>query len=203
VVDPVIGNARFSKVLMDGGSSLNILYAHTLRLLGIGLDQLRPSTTPFHGVAPGKRVQLLGKIDMPVWFGTPDNYRKEALTFEVVGFRGAYHAILGRPCYAKFMAVTNYTYLKMKVPEPNGVITVGSSIEHAFNCNVECVEHAEALELDEALVANMEKLVNEDLSSTAKHVGSFEAAEQNKEVPLDPPAPEGKSLRVSSTLEPK
>jgi hypothetical protein len=49
VVDPVIGNACFSKVLMDGGSSLNILYAHTLRLLGIGLDQLRPSTTPFHG----------------------------------------------------------------------------------------------------------------------------------------------------------
>jgi hypothetical protein len=38
VVDPVIGNARFSKVLMDGGSGLNILYAHTLRLLGIGLD---------------------------------------------------------------------------------------------------------------------------------------------------------------------
>jgi hypothetical protein len=38
VVDPVIGNARFSKVLMDGGSSLNILYTHTLRLLGIWLD---------------------------------------------------------------------------------------------------------------------------------------------------------------------
>jgi hypothetical protein len=56
VVDPAIGNARFSKVLMDGGSSLNILYAHTLHLLGIGLDQLRPSTTPFHGIAPGKHV---------------------------------------------------------------------------------------------------------------------------------------------------
>jgi hypothetical protein len=66
VVDPVIGNARFSKVLMDGGSSFNILYAHTLRLLGIGLDQLRPSTTPFHDVAPGKRVQPLGQIDLPV-----------------------------------------------------------------------------------------------------------------------------------------
>jgi hypothetical protein len=52
VVDPVIGNARFSKVLMDGGSSLNILYAQTLRLLGIRLDQLRPSTTPFHGARP-------------------------------------------------------------------------------------------------------------------------------------------------------
>jgi hypothetical protein len=32
---------------------------------------------------------------MSVWFGTPDNFRKETLTFEVVGFRGAYHAILG------------------------------------------------------------------------------------------------------------
>jgi hypothetical protein len=89
---------------MDGGSSLNILYAHTLRLLGIGLDQLRPSTMPFHGVAPGKRVQPLGQIDLSVWFGTPCNFRKEMLTFEVVGFLGAYHAILGRPCYAKFTA---------------------------------------------------------------------------------------------------
>jgi hypothetical protein len=60
VVDPVIGNARFSKVLMDGGSSLNILYAHILQLMGIGLDLLRPSTTPFHGVAPCKCVQPLG-----------------------------------------------------------------------------------------------------------------------------------------------
>jgi hypothetical protein len=41
---------------MDRGNSLNILYAHTLRLMRIGLDQQRPSTTPFHGVALGKRV---------------------------------------------------------------------------------------------------------------------------------------------------
>jgi hypothetical protein len=188
VVDPVTGNARFSKVLMDGGSILNILYTHTLRLLGIELDQLRPSTTPFHGIALGKRVQPLGQIDLRVWFDTPDNFRKETLTFEVVGFRGAYHAILGRPCYAKFMVVPNYTYLKMRMSGPKGVIIVGSSIEHAFDCDVECVEHAEALVLDEALVANL-KLVNEDLDSTAKHADNFEAAEQTKEVPLDPAAP--------------
>jgi hypothetical protein len=188
---------------MDGGSSLNILCTHTLRLLGIGLDQLRPSTTPFHGVAPGKSVQPLGQIDMPVWFGTPDNFRKETLTLEVVGFRGTYHAILRRLCYAKFMAVPNYTYLKMKIPGPKGVITVGSLIEHVFDCDVKCVEHAEALALDEVLVANLEKLVNEDLISTAKHASSFEAAEQTKEVPLDPATPEGKALRVSSTLDPK
>jgi hypothetical protein len=46
-------------------------------------------------------------------------------------------------------------------------------------------------------------MVNEDLDSASKHAGTFEAAEQTKEVPLDPAAPEGKALRVSSTLEPK
>jgi hypothetical protein len=86
------------------------------------------------------------------------------------------------------MAVPNYTYLKMKMPGPKGVITVGSSIEHTFDYDVECVEHSEALAQDEALVANLEKLVNEDLDSAAKHAGSFEAAEQTKGVPLDPAA---------------
>jgi hypothetical protein len=65
------------------------------------------------------------------------------------------------------------------------------------------VEHAEALALDEALVANLEKLLNKDLDSSAKHVGNFEAIEQTKEVPLDSAAPKGKTLRVSSTLNPK
>jgi hypothetical protein len=46
-------------------------------------------------------------------------------------------------------------------------------------------------------------MVNEDLDSTTKHDGSFEAVEQAKEEPLDPAAPEGKALRVSSTLDPK
>jgi hypothetical protein len=101
------------------------------------------------------------------------------------------------------MALPNYTYLKMKMSGPKGVITVGSSIEHAFDCDVECVEHAEALMLNEALVMNLEKLVNKDLDSSARHAGSFEAAEQTKEVPLDPAAPEGKALRASSTLDPK
>jgi hypothetical protein len=91
----------------------------------------------------------------------------------------------------------------MKMSGPKGVITVGSSIEHVFDCDIECMEHAEAVALDEVLVANMEKLVNEDLDPSAKHAGSFEAAEQTKEVPLDPTAPEGKALRVSSTLDAK
>jgi hypothetical protein len=70
-------------------------------------------------------TQPLGQLDLLVCFGTPSNFRRETLTFEVVGFRGTYHAVLGRPCYVKFMVVPNYTYLKLKMPGPKGVITVG------------------------------------------------------------------------------
>jgi hypothetical protein len=107
VVDPIIGNVRLSKVLMDGGSSLNIIYTETLELLGVDRSEVRAGAAPFHGIAPEKRILPLGRIDLPVCFGTPSNFRKEALTFEVVGFRGTYHAVLGRPCYAKFMDVPN------------------------------------------------------------------------------------------------
>jgi hypothetical protein len=68
VVDPVIGNAKLTKVLMDGGSSLNIIYAETLGLLGIDLSTIRAGATPFHGIVPGKRVLPLGQIDLPVCF---------------------------------------------------------------------------------------------------------------------------------------
>jgi hypothetical protein len=196
VVDPVIGNTRLTKVLMDGGNSLNIIYAETLGLLEIDLSTIRAGTTPFHGIIPGKRVLPLVQLDLPVCFGTPSNFRKETLTFEVVGFRGTYHAVLGRPCYAKFMAVPNYTYLKLKMPGPNGVITVGSTYRHAYECDVECVEYAEAL------IADLECLSKEVLDAKC-HAGNFEPAEAVKSVPLDPSNDACKQVRISSELDPK
>jgi hypothetical protein len=86
VVDPVIGNARLTKVLMDGGSSLNIIYAETLGLLEIDLSTIRAGAAPFHGIIPGKRVLPLGQLDLPVCFRTPSNFQRETLMFEVVEF---------------------------------------------------------------------------------------------------------------------
>jgi hypothetical protein len=56
VVDPVIGDVRLTKVLMDEGSSLNIIYAETLGLLRVDLSSARAGVAPFHGIIPGKRV---------------------------------------------------------------------------------------------------------------------------------------------------
>ena len=202
VVDPIIVNTRLSKVLMDGGSSLNITYLETLDLLGINRAQLQPSAGGFHGVVPGKKALPVGRIDLPVCFGTTANFRKETLTFEVVGFRGTYHAIIGRPGYAKFMAIPNYTDLKLKMPGPKGVITVSSSYEHAYECDVECVEYGEAVESSTKLTLKLEALAAE-APEPKGHAGSFEPAEGTKKIPLDPNGFDGKVLTISADLDPK
>jgi hypothetical protein len=202
VVDPIIGNVRLSKVLMDGGSSLNIIYAETLELLGVDRSEVRTGAAPFHGIAPRKRILPLGRIDLPVCFMTPSNFRKEALTFEVVGFQGTYHVVLGRPCYAKFMAVPNYTYLKLKMPGPNGIITVGSMYRHVYECDVECVEYAEALAESEALIADLERL-SKEAPDAKRYAGNFEPVEAVKPVTLDPSNDASKKVRIGSELDPK
>jgi hypothetical protein len=202
VVDPVIGNVRLTKVLMDGGSSLNIIYAETLGLLQIDLSSIRAGATPFHRIIPEKRVQPLGQLDLPVCFETPYNFWKETLTFEVVGFRGTYHAVLGRPWYAKFMAIPNYTYLKLKMSSPNGVITVGSTYRHTYECDVEWVEYVEALAESEALIVDLESL-SKEVPDAKRHAGNFEPAEAVKSVPLDPSNDATKLIQIGSELDPK
>ena len=128
---------RLSKVLIDGGSGLNIIYVETLDALDIPRQRLRPSPSPFHGIIPGHQAYPLWQITLPDTFGDPSNFRSERLQFEVVDFAGSYHAILGRPCYAKFMAIPNYTYLKLKMLGPNGIITIGASFKAVYKC-----EHA-------------------------------------------------------------
>jgi hypothetical protein len=62
VVSPIMGTTRLSKVLMDGGSGLSILYASTLDRMKIPWSSLRLSKTPFYGIILGKEVMPLGCI---------------------------------------------------------------------------------------------------------------------------------------------
>ena len=128
MVDPIIGTKRLTKVQMDGGSGLNIMYAEMLNTISIDRSRIWLTEAPFHGIVPGKQAVPLGQIDLPVTFRNLANYRTKTLTFEVVGFHRTYHAILGCPCYAKFMAIPNYTYLKLKMPGPCRAITIGTSL---------------------------------------------------------------------------
>ncbi|XP_066316529.1 uncharacterized protein [Miscanthus floridulus] len=145
IIDPIVRKMCLTKVLMDEGGGLNILYVDTLDVMCIPQSELCPVSSPFHGVILGAQAYLLGQINLPVMFGDRANFRSEVLTFEVVDFPRSYQAILGRPCYAKFMVVPNYTYLKLKIPGLNGIITVGSTFSHAFTCNHEHYELATAI----------------------------------------------------------
>jgi hypothetical protein len=110
--------------------------------------------------------------------------------------------VLGRPCYAKFMDVPNYTYLKLKMSGPNGTITVGSTSHHAYECNMECVEYAEAIVESEALIVDLDCL-SKEAPDAKRHAGNFEPAEAVKTVALDPSNDACKHVRVSSELDPK
>ena len=144
----------------------------------------------------------LGQIDLPITFGDQFNYRTETLTFEVVGFLGTFHAILGRPCYAKFMAINNYTYLKQKMPGPRGVITVGTSFQRAYECEFECYGHVAAVIASRELTTLKEE-VAEKVPDAKKSTGSFESAEGSKEVLIDPSSSKGKTVRIGTTLSPE
>jgi hypothetical protein len=89
---------------------------------------------PFYAVVPGKAAYPIGGVCLPVTYGTEENFCTEYLTFEVADFCSSYHAIFGRPMLAKFMAIPHHTYLIMKMPAPNRILSVLGDIMVSYNC---------------------------------------------------------------------
>ena len=116
----------------------------------------------------------------------------------MVDFPGSYHAILGWPCYAKFMAIPNYTYFKLKMLGLNDVITMGSTFLHAYTCNHEHFELATAI-INSTELPQLRELstpvvpdYNKPASSTA-----FHPLEETKAVGIDPTDPT-KMVRIGT-----
>jgi hypothetical protein len=143
VLDPVVAKVRLTKVLIDGGSGLNLIFASTLRKMGLDFkDMLVPSKSPFYGIILGNAAHPLGTVVLPVTFGTRENYRTEFIKFEVASFESSYHAILGRPALAKFMAVPHYVYLLLKMPGLRGVLALRGDLKKSYDCNQEAIQYA-------------------------------------------------------------
>ena len=97
------------------------------------------------------------------------------------------------------MAVPNYTYLKLKMLGPHGVITVGTSFQRAYKCEVECCGHATAIVASGELAALKEE-VSKEAPDAKKSTGSFESTEGSKEVLVDPSSSEEKMVRIGTAL---
>jgi hypothetical protein len=154
VLKPVVAGSRLNKVLIDGGSGLNVLFTKTLKKMTLDITHmLTKSTSPFYGIIPGNAVIPLCSVVLPVTFGeTRENYCTEYIKFEVVDFETSYHAILGRPAIAKFMAGPNYTYLVLKMPSPAGVLSLQGDLKISFDCDTEAVELAATNQVPNAMM---------------------------------------------------
>ena len=172
VLDPTVAGSRLTKVLIDGGSGLNVLFAATLKKMGLDIkDMLTPSSSPFYGIVPGNAAIPLGQVVLPVTFGTKENYRTEYINFEVADFETSYHAILGRPALAKFMAVPHYVYLVLKMPSPKGVLSLQGDLKRSYDCDIKAIEFASTSQAPSPLMQVLtasKKLAQEDLEIPEK-----------------------------------
>ena len=74
VLGPIIDGYHLTRVLMDGGSILNLIYEDTVRKMGIDPSWIKPSNTTFKGVILGVEARCTGTITLEVVFGSPDNF---------------------------------------------------------------------------------------------------------------------------------
>jgi hypothetical protein len=154
ILKPVVAGSRLNKVLIDGGSGLNILFTKTLKKIKLDITHmLTKSTSPFYGIIPGNAAISLGSVVLPVTFGEiMENYHTEYIKIEVADFETSYHAILGRPAIAKFMTVPHYTYLVLKRPSPTSVISLQGDLKISFDCDTEAVELAAMNQVPNAMM---------------------------------------------------
>jgi hypothetical protein len=205
LVDPVIRESRVKKVLVDGGSSINVTFPRTLQGLGVALKELQESDTPFYGIVPTEGEYPLGHIYMPITFGTPDNYRTEYLRFKVASFDCGYNAIIGRSGLAKFMAILHCTYMILKMPGPQGIITVRADFQGAAECFRVAIQAALTTKPSTTSSAQANSKPKEDLSvpaNEAQAVTSIRPTEETKRINLGF-VDERKTAIISSSLDDK
>jgi hypothetical protein len=183
-----IGGYDIRRVFMNARSGINLIYARTLKAMCISLSSLKPTDWSFHRIVSGAANYPLGRIELDVCFGSSGNYRREKLEFEVMDWPSQYHAILGRPAFAKFMAVPHYAYLTLKIPGPNGTITVQGSFEVANICDRDFNKMAQTF----GMIAEYEKLKGETDHNVLPDVGrslpdqAFDTTQDSKKIQIHP-----------------
>ena len=71
VLSPIVDGFRLTKVLMDGGSGLNLIYEGTLHKMEMDGSRIKQSSTTFRGIIPSWEARCTAKITHDVVFGTP------------------------------------------------------------------------------------------------------------------------------------
>ncbi|XP_077226391.1 uncharacterized protein LOC143859619 [Tasmannia lanceolata] len=117
VITMLVANWELKKILVDNGSSADILYYHAFKQMMIGDDGLRPANSDLFGFS-GEVVKVEGQIELPVLVGEPPCQAFAMVNFLVVRAGSAYKSILGRPGQNLVHAVTFAYHQKMEFITP-------------------------------------------------------------------------------------
>ena len=108
------------RVLIDNGSSADIIYLMAFQQMKIDKDQLRPIETPLVGFARTS-IYPLGMVTLQLIAGTHPKQAMMKVNFLVVDCPSAYNVIIERPTLNRLRAVTSTYHLLVRFPIENGI----------------------------------------------------------------------------------
>ena len=143
-----IGEFDVKRILIDPGSSVEIMYESLFKGLGLERKDLNLAEGPLSGFS-GETVVPSGKVTINVRAGTISTPTE----FFVLNAFSPYNVILGRPWLHKMGAVPSTLHQRLRFPTPQGIMEILGDQLAAKQCLVASIKHKSQLpqELGEGL----------------------------------------------------
>ena len=188
VITLLIADYMTRKVLVENGSSMDILYYLVFQQMRLGQDHLRQVNSPLVGFG-GMKVQPVGTITLPMVVGVyPQQITKE-VNLLVVDCLSSYNAIIGRPTLNSWKAVTSTYHFSVKFPTDYGVGQVQGNQLIARECYLAMLamdEHVQTMSIVERRVTTEPTKALEDVLLDKRNPEKFTRIETSMEMKTKP-----------------
>ena len=133
VIRAVVANKTVHRVLVDNGSSADIIFASAFDKMGIGRERMEPINTHLRGFF-GEKVLPLGSIQLVLTLGDPPCQATTTIRFLVVDAPSAYNMLLGRPSFNAIKSIPSAYHMMIKFPTVSGIGMVRGDQRVAREC---------------------------------------------------------------------
>ncbi|KAL5562369.1 hypothetical protein UlMin_032116 [Ulmus minor] len=120
VVTLHIAGRKVFRILVDNGSSTDILFKSTFNRMNLVGVKIEPTTSSLSGFT-GDSISSEGILNLPVELGSSPCQHIQAVEFVLVDCPSSYNAIIGCPTLNKIRAVTSTYHLLVKFPTVGGI----------------------------------------------------------------------------------